>query len=78
MARDETRGRGTWVTVGVFVLLMLYVFSLGPAVALVHKGHVPWNSRTFRFLRWFYSPMEWLHDHTVLREPIGWYLEFWE
>ena len=49
-----------------------YISSVGPAVAIaMNYGNGP------EMLETFYRPVRWLHDHTVLEEPLEWYGGLW-
>jgi len=50
----------------------LYGVSIGPAVGLLN-----WLPLDDTAVRWFYSPISWLHEHTFLRAPLEWYVGSW-
>jgi len=51
------------------VLFVVYVLSIGPAAAMCE--HYDWDPAP---LQTFYYPVIWLHEHTILREPLEWYV----
>jgi hypothetical protein len=72
VAPDRAReGLPLWAT-WLAALPMLYVLSIGPVVMIADKAGL--SPRPFRK---FYAPVIWLHDHTVLKQPIEWYAELW-
>jgi hypothetical protein len=57
-----------------FVILLLYVLSLGPVVGMQAK------QRDWYFgpaLSVFYMPLEWTYEKTPLQKPLGMYLRLW-
>lgn len=56
----------------LFLAPTLYVLSFGPAVWLHERGVVS----TETVITW-YTPVEWLHDHTFLEKPLQWYSSLW-
>ena len=67
----ESRPRGLpWATTIAFVPL-LYILSIGPVGALTK------NSSAYSAVRRFYSPVRWLHDHTLLKRPLEAYVNLW-
>ena len=70
---EEKRSQlGSWL-MAVVVCLLLYLLSIGPMWGLAIKGKITFGTP----LVWFYKPITWLDNHTVLREPIKRYLELW-
>ena len=65
-------GRLAAVAVG---LTVLYVLSIGPAIALTRGGNSVIQQDD---LRTFYQPVIWMHDNTILEQPLEWYVEMWE
>lgn len=70
---DRGRSRYVWILGAVLGLLVLYVLSLGPAVAIVRRTGMGVDVATV-----VYAPLEWLYENTPLREPLGAYVEFWQ
>lgn len=64
--------RSSVVIAAVVAIPLLYLLSIGPAVAISEK--FPSSGPTMRRV---YLPIIWLHHHTVLRGPIEAYLELW-
>ncbi len=64
-------GTPAWATL-LAALPVLYVLSLGPVILLAKKSGLPQAS-----LRAFYAPLIWLHDHTLLKQPLEWYVGLW-
>jgi len=65
-------GAGGWMSnalLAVVFLVVLYVLSIGPVAGVATR-------RDWDVDRWmaFYRPVIWLHDHTVLKEPLEWYV----
>ena len=74
---DEfVRGRAThaWVLGSgcVLVSLAFYVLSVGPAAWLI--GRYPGLADAFEVI---YAPVEWLHENTILKEPLRDYVDLW-
>jgi hypothetical protein len=61
------------VIVGVLLLPVLYVLSLGPAVMIVDRTGMGED-----FAKIFYYPLIWLHENTPLAGPLEWYVSLWE
>ena len=51
--------------------LLLYVLSIGPAVAIC-PDDAP------KAVEVLYGPIIWLNRNTPLHEPIEWYVDLWE
>lgn len=74
------RGRSSfWVILILVVCLILlpafYVLSIGPVVMLGDNGFIPQSFEpAFEII---YMPLILLHEHTLLREPLEWYVELW-
>jgi hypothetical protein len=74
---DESPGGAAFwaaaaLVVVVLILPVLYVLSIGPVVAVLEKmgaGH--------EMAEVFYAPVIWLHDHTLLKEPLEAYAQMW-
>jgi hypothetical protein len=56
----------------LFALVLVYVLSIGPVALWCEKTHSDpvW-------VRQFYFPLIWLHNHTVLQRPLEVYLKLW-
>lgn len=76
MAESNTeRRRGVapaHILLAALVLFALYALSIGPAVRVAGKD------TSSPILQYFYYPLGWLHNHTLLREPLEWYMNLWE
>lgn len=71
MDEEEKPNHAGWVA-AVFVAVLLYVLSVGPAVLLSIK-----TGDGGRSIRIFYAPVIWLHENTPLKKPIEAYLFLW-
>jgi hypothetical protein len=60
------------VIVVLFTLVLVYILSIGPVVLYTEKTH-----GDFATIHQFYAPLDWLHDHTVLRKPLEMWVELW-
>jgi hypothetical protein len=72
MADKRRKGSGWFVFLTLALLPVAYLLSFGPA-----DYAVKYTGRGVKALMTVYAPVVWLHDHTVLREPLEWYAEFW-
>jgi hypothetical protein len=70
MSEERQRSRATRAFVWGFVLLMLYVASVGPVVKFYGRGVPDWVFNA-------YAPIAWLHDHTPLEKPLDAYIRLW-
>jgi hypothetical protein len=63
-----------WTAIAFVLVLtpVLYVLSIGPAGWLVDAGHL--SRSRFHSL---YAPVVWLHDRTLLEQPLEWYGGLW-
>lgn len=70
------RGAAPLALVGLFLLPVLYVLSLGPAVWLYNaqQGQGP----AAEVLETIYAPLGWLHENTPFQGPLEWYVDLWE
>jgi hypothetical protein len=70
---DEKKslGFGTYV-VWVFVAVVLYLLSTGPAARFEIK-----TGGAHPVLDVIYAPIGWLNDNTPLRKPLGMYWHIW-
>ena len=57
-----------------FVLLLLYVLSVGPVVMMNDRGRISLNNT---FVWNFYSPLDWAYEETLFHKPLGIYLHLW-
>lgn len=72
------RGRGLgWVAALVVGLPLLYLLSTGPVILMMDKTNGFGGVVTWDMLREFYQPVEWLYEHTFLKQPIELYLQLW-
>ena len=62
------------ITIVFLILPLLYILSLGPVVYVLQLT----NGAGADFAEAFYYPVIWLHDNTPLKEPLEWYVDFWE
>ncbi len=69
-----SKGSSGWLLVFLFAVPLLYVLSIGPAVALIIRAQ---DQRIVRVFERIYAPVIWLHDHTLLKEPLEAYVESW-
>ncbi len=69
------RGAAPMVVVGLFLLPVLYVLSVGPAVWFIETQ--PRRGTAVDVYRVVYSPLGWLADNTPLRGPLYWYVDLW-
>jgi hypothetical protein len=58
---------------GLVLLPMFYVLSLGPAVWLANREIVAREP-----LQVVYAPLIWLHENAPLEAPLDWYVDLWE
>jgi len=76
--REQKRGGGSGCAIGCllmfFLLPMLYLLGLGPAVWMSNR-----YPATMGFWQLVYAPFGFLHEHSqVAREVLDWYVQFWE
>lgn len=64
----------TGFVVWSFVVLVLYVLSVGPVMMMFDKGRI---SPKYEFLEKFYLPLEWAYENTLFHKPFGMYLHLW-
>lgn len=64
-------GHGLWF-VALIAALCLYVLSIGPAAVIAKK-----TGSDGSIIRMVYAPVIWLHDYTILRQPLEKYVEMW-
>jgi len=69
--QERSEGGLVWVTY-IAIVAFLYVVSIGPA-SLVVKG----KPNGAAIVRTVYFPVVWLHDHTILRQPLNVYVDLW-
>lgn len=63
---------GVWMVTLLLLSPVIYVLSIGPDVALVEHGMLPKEPVVA-----LYEPINWLHDNTLLEEPLEWYAALW-
>jgi hypothetical protein len=51
---------------------LLYVLSIGPVLAFGDKTLL-----RLEVVEVIYAPVIWLHDHTPLKKPLEWYVDWW-
>src|SRR5437762_2750994 len=66
-----SRGLGSYL-VWAFVVLMVYVLSVGPAQKFTST-----NRAHRKFVTTVHAPVWWLYWNTPLRKPIGMYVHLW-
>lgn len=71
---SDSKGSSNSVVTFLAVVPLLYVLSIGPAAAWVSRSN---NGLGADVLTKVYAPVIWLHDHTVLKEPLEAYVELW-
>jgi hypothetical protein len=72
----ERQNRSSWVGIAILAgLFILYVLSIGPVGAASQKDQL--NGSTIKVLRYVYSPLTWLHEHTILEKPLDAYTSLW-
>ncbi|MBN8419383.1 MAG: hypothetical protein J0L73_10740 [Verrucomicrobia bacterium] len=64
------------ITVVVLALPLLYALSMGPVAFVFGRYHSLKSME--KAAQAFYAPMFWLHAHTFLKEPLEYYLGWWE
>lgn len=64
------RGAEAWAAI-VPAAVLLYVLSIGPAIAI-------WPRSPPGPVMVFYAPLVWLIWNTPLREPFEWYADLWD
>ena len=72
---DQTQHKLHWgpIAVGIAILAVLYLLSVGPAVWLATHGYLP-----SYLVNISYSPLLWLRENLEwFGEIVGWYLKFW-
>lgn len=69
------RGAAPVVVVGLFLLPVLYVLSIGPAIWLAEAGYL--QGTVIEVLEVVYAPLVWLANDTPLGGPIEWYVDLW-
>jgi hypothetical protein len=66
---------GSWAVVAIVLVLtlpLIYAASVGPVARLAKELKVEEEP-----VRIFYGPLIWLHDHTLLKEPLEQYGRLW-
>jgi len=79
MSAEPIRKRRSPVSLVIgapIVLVIVYVFSVGPMVWLVESGHISGNA--FGSIAILYAPLNWLYYHISWVEYFfDWYIELW-
>jgi hypothetical protein len=57
----------------LFVILLLYVLSIGPVMMLEQNAWIAEN----QFEKPIYRPVQWIYLKTPLHKPLGIYLHLW-
>src|SRR5262245_57269326 len=61
-----------------FVILLIYLLSLGPVWKFLKRASVPNASSVVgTVLKGIYWPWGWVYLHTPLRKPLGLYMHVW-
>ncbi|MBS2038220.1 hypothetical protein JST97_24760 [bacterium] len=68
----DKQSNATWICAALS-LPLIYLFSIGPVVFVVEK-----TGRSPDLLVRAYTPVIWLHDHTILQRPLEGYVDFWQ
>lgn len=71
-ARSSRSAGGTLL---ILLLPFLYMLSSGPAMFVLVKWHP--GPAYNKVATSFYAPLGWLHDHTPLRKPLAFYVDWW-
>ena len=76
MSPPERKRDGVGVVLIVtFLMLVLYVLSIGPVAFVASRlRHHTFN----RAAETFYAPLIWLSDHTPLGGPLKWYVHLFK
>lgn len=72
MAEESKKGSAWWAVAVVLLLALLYALSVGPAAWLVNR-----TGRGVAVTKAVYAPLIWLRRHTLLKKPLGWYIDLW-
>lgn len=56
-------------------ILITYVLSSGPAMLMLEKGMINYNSRSVAGL--YFVPFRWAYEDTPLKRPLGMYWHLW-
>ncbi len=51
---------------------LLYILSIGPVLRFGGKTLL-----SLEVVEVIYAPVIWLHDHTPLKKPLEWYVDWW-
>lgn len=70
----DSKGSSGWLIIFVVAIPLLYVLSIGPVAAVVSRSQ---NTQSMNLFGKVYAPVIWLHEHTILKEPLEAYVELW-
>ena len=75
-AEPEDKHSFSWrmIILWLFVILLLYVLSIGPVLRMVTKSKISYPSK---FLIAFYMPLNWAYETKTFHKPLGTYLHLW-
>ncbi len=65
------------VSLWLFLILTLYVLSIGPVVMLSDRGYFR-SAAAEKCLTTIYSPLIWAYENTFLRKPLKKYVDLWD
>jgi hypothetical protein len=69
-AHEKTSRAGyLWIIFGV---IFAYPLSIGPVFAIAQR-----TSMDVEWLEEVYTPIIWLHEHTIFKRPLELYVELW-
>jgi len=74
LIKEQKQKSGHVVLIWLTILPVLYVLSLGPAIAISSKA---WFPIPDKFIEAFYAPLIWLHDNTSLAGAFEAYAKLW-
>jgi hypothetical protein len=81
-AREEARAnliiRAGRVAAIVLACCLMYILSIGPVAGIIVWAGVSPHSAAGTPLIVFYTPVNYLHDQTPLKEPLEQYTAWWE
>jgi hypothetical protein len=73
MPSNQTLRRWFKWMAAVWIALMIYCLSIGPAVYVAERTHS--DKKPLETVYW---PLSWLHDNTPLQQPLKNYVNLWE
>ncbi len=75
---EKSRRTGLYLALGVAAVLFLYVFSIGPVVALSYKFQFTTGSSFGKTSEIIYVPLFWLYNSKPLaKDFLDSYIELW-